>query len=364
MKRYWLRIMQTSATALIATAVVVFAMLWLSGAFHRGKIAPGGQSAMAEPLPPATAPAQIALVQRVTRGRYAELVGSVQAEYRSAVSARLTANILEVRVRAGDHVKAGDVLVVLDDRDLKARVGQAAQVLKAAEAKRDITQLEFDRVTKLASERVASPYELEQWQAQHAAAVAEVARATQALREAEVGLSDSIVKSPITGIVIDRLAEPGDQASPGKPILTIYDPSRLRLEASVREGYVGRVAKGDSIDVYIDARREQRKGTIEEIVPASDPLSRSFLIKVNVTDPSGLYPGMYGRVKLPLEPQQRLEIPTAAVEQIGQVALVQALVDGRPHRRAVRLGHVSDGHVEILAGLNEGDRVLLPIRPE
>jgi len=347
------RIVGKSATAAAAALIVAGAMLWLSGAWRGGKISPANVAAEA---PPATLPAT-AVVERSVRPYYAELVGSVQARYRSAISARLMANILEVRVSAGEHVKAGDVLIVLDDRDLKSRVAQANEVFKAYEAKRNLTKIELERVTKLAKEAASTAYELEQWRAQHTAAVADAARAEQAVREAEVALSDAIVKCPLDGIVIDRLAEPGDQASPGRPLLVVYDPTRLRLEASVREGYVGRVAKGDPILVHVDARREERKGTIEEIVPASDPLSRSFLIKVSITDPVGLYPGMYGRLRLPLEPQQRLEIPLSAVQQVGQVSLVQVVVDGRPQRRAVRLGHVANGRVEVLAGLSEGDRV-------
>lgn len=343
--------------ALAATAVVVVAMLWLSGVFRTDQIGPGAAAAGE----PTTLPAgRWVPVVRVQRPHYAELVGSVQAEVRATITARLLANIIDVKVRAGDTVDRNDVLILLDDRDLKARVGQAGSLLAAATAKRDRAKTELDRIEELYRKGSASAHELNQIRETHAEAVAEVARVEKAVSEAEVALSDAVVRSPLKGIVIDRQAEPGDQASPGKPLLVVYDPSRLRLEASVREALIGQLPLRKDIDVYIDALREKRPGIVQEIVPASDPQSRSFTVKVGITDPSRLYPGMFGRVRLPLEPVARLEIPLAAVERVGQLTLVTARSpDGPPRRRSVRLGHAEGDAAEVLAGLEEGELVLV-----
>lgn len=348
----WRSRLTTLVSVGVATLVVVGAMIWLSGWLRTGRVEPG---VVKEAGLPTTRP--VVVVQRVVRPRHADEVGSVQAENRAVVAARLTANILEVKVQANETVKEGQVLIILDDRDLTARLGQAKGALKAAEAKRDRMQIERDRIESMAREGVATKYELDTIRQQAAESLAEVARAQQAVSEAEVALSDAQVKSPMKGIVIDRLAEPGDQASPGKPLLTVYDPARLRLEANVREGYIGRLKVGQDVPVLVD--REQRKGIVEQIVPAADPQSRSFLVKVRIVDPTGLYPGMYGRVRLPLESQEQLEIPLSAVEQVGQLSLVQVLSGGRPQRRAVRLGHAASGAIEVLSGLQAGEQVLL-----
>ena len=350
-----LRILRNVATTALAVAVIVVAMLWLMGVFRGGRIQPH----RIEPPPAAASEPDAFTVRSVEAAHYADLVGSVQAEVRSAISAKILANILEVTKRAGDPVKEGEVLVVLDEGGLRARLNQASESLRAAEARRDQTRVEYERVVKMAEQKVATAFELEQWRAQHVAAVAEVARAQQAVSEAQTALADTILRSPITGIVIDRQAEPGDQASPGRPLLTVYDPRRLRLEASVREAFVGRLKVGARVPIFIDALGEQRQGTVQEIVPAADPQSRSFLVKVGIDNPSGLLPGMFGRVRLPLPPRQRLEVPLAAVERVGQISLVTALEDGRPRRRAVRLGTVDGDRVEVLAGLREGEKVLL-----
>jgi membrane fusion protein, multidrug efflux system len=349
------RIIQTIAAAVIAAAVILGAMLWLSGTLRHGRVEPGK---LALPAPPPISRA--VAVERRQGTHYADLVGSVQAEVRSEVAAKIVANILEVRVTAGDTVQAGQVVIVLDEGGLRARVNQAKESLRGAEAKRDLAQIEYNRALKLAEQKVATPYELEQWRAQQLAAAADVARSQQALAETEAALADTQIRSPITGIVIDRQAEPGDQAAPGRPLLTIYDPARLRLEASVRETLVGRLKKNDAVPIFIDALKEERMGRVEETVPASDPQSRSFLAKIHIEKPAGLMPGMFARVHLPLSPQERLELPLEAVEQVGQLSLVTALVDGRPQRRAVRLGQVDGSRVEVLAGLTEGETVLLP----
>jgi len=342
---------------LLATGTILIAMTWLSGGFRSGQIQPGRVAAAS----PATAPAaKWVPVVRAQRPQYAELVGSVQAEVRATVTARLVANIIDVTVRAGDAVNKDDILAVLDDRDLKARVGQAKSLLVAATAKRDRAKTELDRIEELARKGSASAHELNQIRETYAEALAEVARVEKAVSEAEVALSDAIVRSPLKGIVIDRHAEPGDQASPGKPLLVVYDPGRLRLEVSVREALVGRLPLKKEIDVYIDALREKRRGVVQEIVPASDPQSHSFVVKVSITDSSRLYPGMFGRVRLPLEPAARLEIPTAAVERVGQLTLVTAKApDGQVRRRSIRLGQAEGDMVEVLAGLEEGELVLL-----
>lgn len=337
----------------ILAVVVVAAMAWLAGAFHRGKIVPG-QAA----LPPQAIAGPVVKVVRVESPREAEVVGSVQSETRTGISSRIVANILQMRVNAGDRVRKGDVLVTLDDAAPKARVEQARETLRAAQASRDLAETELNRLTPLLKSNAVSQQTLDEWRMKLAVATADVARANQAIREAEVGRGDAQLSAPFDGVVIDRSAEPGEQASPGRPLLTIYDPSRLRLEASVPESYVGRLSAGQKLAVFIEAISQERPGVVEQIVPASDPNSRSFLVKVHLDNPAGLYPGMYGRVRVPLGTEQRIEIPQSAVSEVGQLSLVNVVSDGRQERRAVRLGQPDGANVEVLSGLREGEQVV------
>jgi RND family efflux transporter MFP subunit len=348
------KLIKTAATSIVAAIVVVSAMAWLSGWFHRGKIEPGKLT-----LQPAASPStQPIAVRKADLERQADVVGTIQAEVRTTISARLVANIIDMRVRAGDRVKKDDSLVVLDDAGPKARVAQAREAMRSAQASLDLAQLEVNRLTTLTAQNAASTFELDEWKSKFNIANADVARSQEAIREAETVLADTQIRSPIDGIVIDRQAEPGEQASPGRPLLTLYDPSKMRLEANVREGYLGRLTIGQNITVFIEASRQQRQGTVSQIVPASDPTSRTFLVKVSLNDSANLYPGMYARMSIPLGRREQLDIPLAAIRRVGQLDLVNVLVDGRVQRRAVRLGPVNGDRVEVLAGLREGEQVV------
>ncbi len=343
-----------SRAALITAMVlvVVAAMAWLSGVFHRGKIQPGKAEARQEP-----AAGKGLLVSRVERPRDVEVVGSIQSESRTNIASRIVANVIEMKVNAGDKVKTGDLLVVLDSVAPKARVEQAREMLRSAEANRSLAQTELDRVSTLRQTGAVSQNQIDEWETKLALAKSDVARSEQAIREAEVGLADAQLKAPFDGVVIDRLAEPGDQAYPGRPLLTMYDPGRLRVEASVRESYTGRLQPGQKITVFIDSIAQERVGQVQQIVPASDPTSRSFLVKVHLDDPAGLYPGMYARMRVPLGTESRLEVPQSLVRRVGQLTFVDVLDNGHVDRRAVRLGRPSGESVEVIAGLSEGERL-------
>lgn len=344
------------ATTAGAVLLVLVAMLWFSGVFRANRIHPGVVRA-AEP--PATGPARTIAVEKVARPAFADVVGSIQSVMRTDVSSRIVANILEVKPQAGERVKRGDLLVQLDDAPQRSRVQQARETLRAAEASRQYAQQETDRRRKLPPETVSAS-EREQWESKLSMAVADVARAQQAVLEAESALDDARLLAPFDGIIIDRLAEPGEQASPGKALLSLYDPNRLRLEAAVREGYIGKLKVGQKVTVHVDSIDQDRQGTVEQIVPAADPESRSFLVKVPLENSEGLYPGMYAHLRLPLGQQESVQIPLSAVKRIGQITMVEVLDNGRLERRTVRLGPSSADRVEILAGLSVGEQVVVP----
>jgi RND family efflux transporter MFP subunit len=153
-------------------------------------------------------------------------------------------------------------------------------------------------------------------------------------------------------------------ALPGKPLATIYDPDNLRLEAMAREAIIARLESlrtgKKPIPVLIDSAGKEIPGTITQIVPAADPQSRSFVVKVHLTESAGLYPGMFGRVRVPLGELQSLEIPQSAIRDVGQVSTVTVSTDGRTETRAVRLGQHRGDNVEVLSGLQPGDQLVIP----
>jgi RND family efflux transporter MFP subunit len=161
----------------------------------------------------------------------------------------------------------------------------------------------------------------------------------------------------MTGVVSKREAEAGDLAYPGRPLFVIHNPKGLRLEASVREGMIGRVKRDQRVGVELTALSKTVEGAVEEIVPSADPLSRSFLVKVALPVTEGLYPGMFGRLRIALEERSTVLVPPSAVSQVGQLKTVRVLKDGRWLRRYVTLGESAGDQVEVLSGLEGGETI-------
>lgn len=304
---------------------------------------------------------QVALVELVDRASEEEAIGTLKAARRTVVSARVLAAIEEITVAAGEQVATGDVLVRLDARELQARLDQARQSLASAEAVQREAAQAYERTRPLYESRVLSKSEFERAEMQLNVAVANRNQAEQAVREAEVTLSYATVEAPRGGRIVDRLAEPGDIARPGVPLLVIYDAGSLRLEAPVSERLAMTLHPGQSLRVLVDAVGAEVEATVDEIVPQADAPSRSFLVKVSLPRSENLYEGMFGRMRIPAGTRQRLCVPADSVARIGQLEFVDVVVgDDELERRYVKTGRAGDaGCVEVLSGLAAGERVAL-----
>ena len=146
---------------------------------------------------------------------------------------------------------------------------------------------------------------------------------------------------------------------PGQTLLTLFDPKRMQLVASVRESLTHQLHLGQAIGVRIEGLNKQCSGTVSEIVPEAQSASRTFQVKVTGPCPTGIYSGMFGRILIPLEEESVLIIPRQAVRKVGQLELVDAVENGRTSRRAIRIGRTLDENVEVLSGLREGEQVMI-----
>lgn len=352
-----LKAVLTTVGGLVVLSVVI---AWLAGAFtakiaperlERSASSPDGQRTFE--------------VHEVTKDYLEEAVGTLKAASRTEVSARLLATILEIPVSAGDEVAEDDILVRLDSQEAAARVQQAEQALVAATATRQQAETDFERIRQLFDREVASQSEFDAAAARLNVAQAEETRARRALEEAEVVRSYTTITAPTSGRVVDRLAEPGDTARPGVPLLVIYDAASLRLEAPVAERLAVQLRIGDQLDVHIDALDRTIPAEIDQIVPQADAPSRSFLVKVRLPEDDNLYEGMFGRVRIPAGRRRHLCLAADAVQRVGQLEFVQVVgPDGVIERRMIRTGQPGiPGRLEVLSGLTAGERVILPPQP-
>jgi RND family efflux transporter MFP subunit len=321
-----------------------------------------------------------------------EAGGVVRPRQTAVLSSRIVAPVLEVRVNTGDPVRRGQALVVLDGRELQAnaqrataaasgaKLGlQAAQAeARAAESALTLARLTHERVRGLTERKSATQQELDEATAVLAGAEARVAGAQARVAEAEqgiaataaareaasVGASYTVLTAPFDGIVAARQADPGSLASPGTPLLIVDDTTAFRLEARIDEAQARLVQVGSAAQLRLDAASSEaddgwQATTVSEVAQV-DPASHSFLVKFDLPTGSAPRAGQFGRARI-LGPARRvLAVPGAAVVRRGQLSFTY-VVDGAgaARLRMVSVGEPADGRIEVLAGLQEGDRVVL-----
>jgi len=343
----------------VPLVVIVVLMLWILGTFRRGVIRGGSV-----PVPRESA-AGVATYKVVAQTMPAttEAVGTVQAEQIAAVTSRVVANIIEMRASAGQRVTNGETLVALDDRDLRHRVEQAQDAVRSAEATLAQAQSDYKRDKPLFDQQVIPTYDFEHTQTSLKTAEANLHRLQQAERETEVNLSYAIIRSPFAGVVVDKLANLGDMAAPGKPLLTMYEQGLLWLEANVSEDLMGHIRLNELLTFRIDALSREMRGRVVEIVPSSDPSSRTVVVRVHLNESKDILPGMFGRLLIPMKPEEVLAVPASALIRAGQLTMVDVVQEARIQRRTVQLGRAIGNQFEVLSGLASGEAVVLQGSP-
>ena len=346
------------AALLLAFAVsVTLLLLWLGGRFAPKVLLSAERAVGSEDR----APGIVAQVRLVRLPMVETAVGTIRPVHETAIGVRLLARVVDVNLKAGQVVNAGDILVRLDDVDLRARLSQAEAVLHAAEAARALAEADAIRSANLVKSKAVSRQEDDRAVSAFKSADAELRRAKESINEIQATLEWATIRSPIRGIVIDKKVSVGDMVTPGQMVATLFDPLQMQLVASVRESLAHRLNVGQPIEVQIESFNKQCLGTISEIVPEAESSSRALQVKVTGPCPEGVYSGMFGRILIPLDEEQILVIPRQAVQSVGQLELVSVATSGAVIRRAVRLGRTIGKDVEVLFGLREGEQVQVPV---
>lgn len=345
----------TFARPLIAIAALLVVIAWMAGAF-RDAIPPGIAD---EPRRP---PPEGLLTVETTVAPLTETVpATISARQATTVSSRIIARITRIHVRAGDTVTEGQLLLELERSDLESRLSQAREQVRAVSARLTEARLSLERAENLHAQGLVARAALDEARAQHDSLTAELATAERAVDEAEVAISYTRILSTIDGRVVDRFAEPGDTASPGERLLSLYNPLSLRVEAAVRESIALPLRLGQTLEVEIPALDRRVTSRIEELVPAAHTGSRSFLVKAQMAYQDDLLPGMYARLQVPAGTVPRMTIPASYTVRYGQLDLVWVWRDGAAERRFVRLGPADEGEtVVVRSGLEAGERLVPP----
>lgn len=288
---------------------------------------------------------QVQTVERKERAATEEIVGTVRARARVSVEAKISGRITQLPLAVGDAVKRGQMLVALDAREMETRLAQTQAALEQAE--RDLK-----RFSALIQQEAVTRAEFDAVEARH-----RMARAAR--DEAEAMLSHATVNAPFDGVVVRKLAEAGDLAVPGKPLLEIDDTASLRFEASVPEALIQHVTIGQALSVRIAARPEEVAARVSEIAPAADPVSRTFLVKLDLPPSPAWRAGQFGRVALHVGEGASLRAPLGAVVRRGQLEFVHVVSDGRARLRLVKTGRLYGEETEIVSGLESGESIVV-----
>ncbi len=344
---------KTFAVPITAILVLILMVMWLAGAFD-DKIEPG------EIATKNTYTGKTLTLALRQVAMHEDVPATVQSSQSTNVAARILAPIKAIHVKAGDMVKKGDVLIELDSRNMRANTAQARANINATKAQMLEAKSSFLRIKNLYSKQSATKADYEKVSANYVSLKAQLVSANQSLQATATTQSYGKIKAPFSARVTDRYAEPGDLASPGMKLLTLYNPQALRINANVRESLALSLKQGQTMKTYIAALKISIPATIEEIVPAADPGARSFLIKAKVEPHPQLLPGMFARIQIPTGEQQQLLVPQDYIKQVGQLDMVWVLENAIPVRRFVRIGQLRGDQVTIISGLAAGEKLIAP----
>ena len=312
--------------------------------------------------------------------------GTIHSANTAILAAQLGGTVREIRVNAGDHVKRGQLLAVLDDRSAQAQMqgaeagvneavqgeAEVEQGLKAATADRQFAEATFNRYKALLAKNSLSRQEFDGAEARYQAALANersmeakkqqvLARQQQARSQqdsARTYLSFSRIDSPLDGVVTAKSVDAGTVVMPGTPVLTVEETTRYRLEASLPEEYLPSAKTGARIS--ISTEHGQFEGRVAEVVPAADVTSHTFMVKIDLPHDCNCRSGEYGQASFPIGEAKRLAVPSSAVLDHGELQGIFVVgADGNVEYRLVKTGITFGNRVEILSGLAAGEKVAI-----
>jgi len=316
----------------------------------------------------------VTVAQKTTVPDWVEAVGTLRAAQTSQVSSQMMGNIIEIRAHEGDRVESGQVLATIDDAQPRSTVDQATAAVTAAEkeistADSDLVlaQSTLNRYQQLYDKKSVSPQEFDEIKSRYQSAEARrdmaragKARASAALTQAQTSLSYTQVRAPFSGVVTEKKVDVGALVSPGMPIFTLEDTRSFRLEVTVDETDIHLVHVGQIARMNVEGLGDvQVSGKIAQVVPAADPASHSFLVKVELPADARLRSGLFGRARFPRGERSSLFIPRASVVERGQLHGVYVLDANQvAGLRYITLGRNTGEQVEVLSGLQAGERLV------
>lgn len=301
-------------------------------------------------------------------GSYASASGKLIAKNSVNVSTRMMGYITTMNIEIGQNVRAGQLLVSINNTDIQAKGGQASAQIAQAQAQYNSAKKDFERYQNLFKNQSASPKELDDMRARFEMAQAGLQAAQQMKNEVNAQYRYTSVTAPISGTVTAKYAQQGDLASPGMPLLTIESPATLQAQVLVSEQNITLVKQDMPVKVFLKSANKQIPGTVAEVSRSSVSTGGQYLVKINIATSSDVLPGMFVNVQFPFKHsgsvnqdfQEGVMIPKSALIENGQLTGVYTVSSQNTAvLRWVKVGKTFGDQVEILSGLNSQDPYII-----
>lgn len=286
---------------------------------------------------------------------------AVEAVKQSTVAAQVSGRVAAVNFDAGDYVKAGSVIVRLSAQELSSAVaGSQAQVAQAAANLANV-RANYERQQQLFQQKFISQAALDRATTDYRAAEAAARAARAGVGQSAAVSGYTIITAPFSGVVSARHVELGETVTPGKPLMTGFDPKDMRVIANIPQYKLAEVKASPRVAVEIPSLNKWIDATGITVLPSADVATHTVKVRIDLpTDLEGVIPGMFARAHFSVGSARKLAIPTRAVVRRSEITAVYVVKQDKVSLRQVRLGTPNArGQVEVLAGLNPGDVIAL-----
>lgn len=291
-----------------------------------------------------TAAVSVEKVSKRIAKNQVEIVGTVQAVEQAKISSKISGNIIKLPVKLGSRVEKDELLAELRAGEIVAQVQQAKAQLEQAERN-------LAREEKLLKKNAAT--------SENVSTLRETTSiASGAYQEALTMLNYSRITAPFSGMITRKLANIGDLATPGAPLLYLEEENNLQVLTDIPEAMILRIQKGDTLLISIPSVDLTVQGIVAEVSPTADPSSRTAPIKLRIPPNPQLRSGQFARVTIAMDQMATLTVPDSAIVPFGQMSRVFVEDQGKAHLRLVRVGSREQGYSEILSGLSENESVI------
>ncbi len=288
--------------------------------------------------------------------------GLVEAMRQSTVSAQISGRVKEIFFDVGDRVKPGQLILRIDEREAAQAVAGSQAQLAQAQANLQNAKSTYERAKQMFAQKFISQAGLDKAQADYQVAVGQAAASNAGASQANLTQAYTSVVAPYGGVVAARLVEVGEMVMPGKPLMTGFDPSEMRVIVNVPQYKLAEIGKHPDVSVEVPTLNRFIQAASVKVQPLADARTHGTEVRVMLpANEEGIYPGLFVRAHFVVGKIKKLLLPASAVLRRSEVVAVYVVDEkGGVKLRQVRLGVTTvDGGVEVLAGLNAGEKVAL-----